>query len=196
MADYQLSYTGDQVNTAIGQIINKNITGTLTIETLDLTNPLAITHGGTGAATAAEARKAILENEALSISEGGTGKTTAEEAVAALGIKDYDVLIGTSGIWTYKKYKSGWMKAWCRNNASLTNGFFQLNSPFGDLDGKHVEIYCGGYYAGSSVGLLTAYPDQRAGSLTGSTIIFYVRGSTGGIPAAAVYEIPILLIVK
>ena len=42
MADYQLSYTGDQVNTAIGQIIKKNITGTLTIETLDLTNSLAI----------------------------------------------------------------------------------------------------------------------------------------------------------
>lgn len=48
MADYQLSYTGDQVNTAIGQIVDKNITGTLTIETLDLTNPLAITQGGTG----------------------------------------------------------------------------------------------------------------------------------------------------
>lgn len=48
MVDYQLSYTGDQVNTAIGQIINKNITGTLTVETLALTNPLAITQGGTG----------------------------------------------------------------------------------------------------------------------------------------------------
>lgn len=48
MADYQLSYTGDQVNTAIGQIVDKNITGTLTVETLDLTNPLAITQGGTG----------------------------------------------------------------------------------------------------------------------------------------------------
>ena len=85
MADYQLSYTGDQVNTAIGQIINKNITGTLTIETLDLTNPLAITQGGTGATTAAEARKAILENKALSIAEGGTGKTTAADALKALG---------------------------------------------------------------------------------------------------------------
>lgn len=57
MADYQLSYTGDQVNTAIGQIINKNITGTLTVETLDLTNSLAITQGGTGATTAAVARE-------------------------------------------------------------------------------------------------------------------------------------------
>lgn len=48
MADYQLSYTGDQVNTAIGQIVDKNITGTLTVETLGLTNPLAIIQGGTG----------------------------------------------------------------------------------------------------------------------------------------------------
>lgn len=196
MADYQLSYTGDQVNTAIGQIINKNITGTFTVETLDLTNSLAITQGGTGATTATEARKAILENKALSIAEGGTGKTTAEEAVAALGINDYDVLIGTSGIWTYKKYKSGWMMAWCRNNVRLANGFFQLTSPFGNLDGKHVEIYCGQYYAGSSVGLLTTYPDQRVTSLTSSTITFYMRDTTGGIPAEATYEVPILLIVK
>nr|DAE00121.1 MAG TPA: hypothetical protein [Siphoviridae sp. ctTBR23] len=55
MADYQLSYTGDQVNTAIGQIVNKNITGTLTVETLALTNPLAITQGGTGKDNRADA---------------------------------------------------------------------------------------------------------------------------------------------
>lgn len=55
MADYQLSYTGDQVNTAIGQIVNKNITGTLTVETLALTNPLTITQGGTGKDNRADA---------------------------------------------------------------------------------------------------------------------------------------------
>ena len=89
MADYQLSYTGDQVNTAIGQIINKNITGTLTIETLDLTNSLAITQGGTGATTAAAARenlgiKSCGTYDILPIAKGGTGKTTATEALKAL----------------------------------------------------------------------------------------------------------------
>lgn len=91
MADYQLSYTGDQVNTAIGQIINKNITGTLTVETLDLTNSLAITQGGTGATTAADARgnlgiKSCGTYDILPIAKGGTGKATAAEAREALGI--------------------------------------------------------------------------------------------------------------
>ena len=90
MADYQLSYTGDQVNTAIGQIVDKNITGTLTVETLDLTNPLAITQGGTGATTAAAARenlgiKSCGTYDILPIAQGGTGKTTAAEALKALG---------------------------------------------------------------------------------------------------------------
>lgn len=90
MADYQLSYTGDQVNTAIGQIINKNITGTLTIETLDLTNSLAITQGGTGATTAADARgnlgiKSCGTYDILPIAKGGTGETTTTGALKALG---------------------------------------------------------------------------------------------------------------
>lgn len=107
MADYQLSYTGDQVNTAIGQIINKNITGTLTIETLDLTNSLAITQGGTGATTAAAARenlgiKSCGTYDILPVAKGGTGKTTTTEALKALG-----------GI--------SWTKIW--ENASPTSAF-------------------------------------------------------------------------
>lgn len=90
MADYQLSYTGDQINTAIGQIINKNITGTLTIETLDLTNSLAITQGGTGATTAVAARgnlgiKSCGTYDILPIAKGGTGETTTTGALKALG---------------------------------------------------------------------------------------------------------------
>ena len=41
------------------------------------------------------------------ISEGGTGATTVEGILANLGIGDYIVERGTSGIWTYEKWKSG-----------------------------------------------------------------------------------------
>lgn len=129
------------------------------------------------------------------IAHGGTGKTTAAEAMRNLGVLDYVVEYGTTSPWTYAKYKSGWSKAWCRNNVKLTNGYFRIQSPFGSLKGKHVECYCGQYYAGSSVGFLVAYPEQRESELTDELLI-YVRNSSGSTPADAVYNIPILLIVK
>lgn len=72
MADYQLSYTGDQVNTAIGQIVNKNITGTLTVETLALTNPLAITQGGTGKDNRADAFYNLVDYEFVNVLNSDT----------------------------------------------------------------------------------------------------------------------------
>ena len=49
---------------------------------------------------------------ALSIANGGTGATTPAAACSNLGIKDYIVEQGTSGIWTYKKYASGIAECW------------------------------------------------------------------------------------
>lgn len=72
MADYQLSYTGDQVNTAIGQIVNKNITGTLNIETLSLTNPLTITQGGTGKDNRADAFYNLVDYEFANVLNSDT----------------------------------------------------------------------------------------------------------------------------
>ena len=72
MADYQLSYTGDQVNTAIGQIVDKNITGTLTVETLALTNPLAITQGGTGKDNRADAFYNLVDYEFVNVLNSDT----------------------------------------------------------------------------------------------------------------------------
>lgn len=72
MADYQLSYTGDQVNTAIGQIVNKNITGTLTVETLALTNPLTITQGGTGKDNRADAFYNLVDYEFVNVLNSDT----------------------------------------------------------------------------------------------------------------------------
>lgn len=72
MADYQLSYTGDQVNTAVGQIVNKNITGTLTVETLALTNPLTITQGGTGKDNRADAFYNLVDYEFANVLSSDT----------------------------------------------------------------------------------------------------------------------------
>lgn len=48
----------------------------------------------------------------LPIANGGTGATTAAAAVTNLGIADYVVAQGTSGIWTYRKWNSGVSECW------------------------------------------------------------------------------------
>jgi hypothetical protein len=75
-----------------------------------------IANGGTGATTVAAARNALgLGNTsgALPIANGGTGATTASAARTALGIDaDYVTAKGTSGVWTYRKWSSGYIEAW------------------------------------------------------------------------------------
>ena len=58
----------------------------------------------------------------LPVSEGGTGATTVEGILANLGIGDYIVERGTSGIWTYEKWASG--KAVCWGATSHATGTF------------------------------------------------------------------------
>ena len=48
----------------------------------------------------------------VQIPEGGTGAVTAEEALANLGVADYIIEQGTSGIWTYRKWASGIAECW------------------------------------------------------------------------------------
>lgn len=77
---YGIYAIGDKVDGALSDVTDlkfRMTTEESKIQPLD--------KGGTGATTAADARKAILENKALSIAEGGTGKTTAAEALKALG---------------------------------------------------------------------------------------------------------------
>lgn len=48
----------------------------------------------------------------LAITHGGTGATSAASAVTNLGIADYVVAQGTDGIWTYRKWNSGVAECW------------------------------------------------------------------------------------
>ncbi len=95
MADYQLSYTGDQVNTAIGQIVNKNITGTLTVETLALTNPLAITQGGTGKDNRADAFYNLVDYEFATVLNSDTPESWGR---AGSGVHSFQGSSGGSSI--------------------------------------------------------------------------------------------------
>lgn len=55
----------------------------------------------------------------LPIEQGGTGATTPANAVSELGIKDYVVQQGGSGMWTYRLWNSGIAECW--GTEALTN---------------------------------------------------------------------------
>lgn len=116
------------------------------------------------------------------ISEGGTGATTVEGILANLGIADYVIEQGTSGIWEYEKRNSGIAECWCDislssiastatwNNMQVYNRTISLPS------GLFVEIpiinpgrtYWGtGYVIGSVVRTATT-----------ESFLWYVFGST------------------
>lgn len=77
---YGIYAEGEKIDGALS-----DITDLKTRMTAEENKVQSVAKGGTGATTAAAARKAILENKALSIAQGGTGKTTAADALKALG---------------------------------------------------------------------------------------------------------------
>lgn len=54
------------------------------------------------------------------IEYGGTGAVTAESALTNLGVNDYVVEEGTSGIWHYVKYASGYVELHGFKTASVS----------------------------------------------------------------------------
>lgn len=71
------------------------------------------------AATPNEALKYLAER-VQPIKLGGTGANTVEGILANLGIADYVVEQGTSGIWTYEKWNSGKIKMKGRTTTTLS----------------------------------------------------------------------------
>ena len=89
-------WNGTVINPAFGG------TGTTSLSKLkdnlglgsDLTSPLAVSKGGTGAVNASEARKklsAVGTMDIIAIEKGGTGVTSASEARVALGINPENI---------------------------------------------------------------------------------------------------------
>lgn len=57
------------------------------------------------------------------------GMTSPSKFLEALGVKDYIVEQGTSGIWTYRKWNSGIAECWGRqDDLKITNGYTMFNS--------------------------------------------------------------------
>ena len=54
-----------------------------------------------------------VEDGVIPVLKGGTGATTAKDAISNLGIKDYIIEQGISGVWTYRKWNSGVKECWC-----------------------------------------------------------------------------------
>ena len=102
--------------------------GTINLATSRVTGTLPLSKGGTGATTAAAARKnlglgtlatksAVGLNGSdvtgtLPVSKGGTGATTIAGILSALGISDYITAQGETNGFTWRKWASGVAECW------------------------------------------------------------------------------------
>ena len=70
-------------------------------------NGQSVTEALAGKAAATHTHTLDNLDGTLSLSKGGTGATTAEGVFNSLGIADYVVETGNTGIWYYRKWNSG-----------------------------------------------------------------------------------------
>lgn len=143
MADYQLSYTGDQVNTAIGQIVNKNITGTLTVETLALTNPLTITQGGTGKDNRADAFYNLVDYEFVNVLNSDTPESWGRAGSGVHSFQDSSSggSVGNSTIqnWVFCRLIGGSFSPSTVTQLKITNAG-QCYTRFGRVSSSNWEV--------------------------------------------------------
>lgn len=135
----------------------------------------------------------------LPIANGGTGATSASAAVTKLGIFDYVVAQGTSGIWTYRKWNSGVAECWggtsisydvsCTQQATgvYTDATFKSNNAtlpsglFTSVNFATSNVVSSGYSISQVNYLNTSYLTYRIWcpyqtTLSGVTVHFHVKG--------------------
>lgn len=116
-----------------------NIAGDLTVGGVGVvkdTDVIPVANGGTGATTIPDAIKALcgggVGNSSPKYVIGfnadykSSGYTSMANLRKALGITDYVVERGTSGIWNYRKWNSGFAECWGEHNCgtvSMTNAW-------------------------------------------------------------------------
>lgn len=118
------------------------------------------------AATPNEALKYLAER-VQPIKLGGTGATTVEGILANLGIADYVVEQGTSGIWTYRKWNSGVAECWGVETSSSSS----TTSTEGGLFFRIVySTFPTSFFIAVPVVEVTAKGNWVGGAMTGNSI--------------------------
>lgn len=140
-ADNPHSVTAEQIGAASASDLSSHANNT--------SNPHNVTAGQIGAASAAN----------LS-SHTGNESNPHKVAASQLGIKDYVTEEGTSGIWTYRKWKSGKKECWGTYSATIShaaswNGGYEylsgnISLPF-TFDGSPVVTFHGRVTTGNSI---------------------------------------------
>lgn len=133
---------------------------------------LGFTYGTTepsGTPSTGEGSVYFMEDDGspLPIEEGGTNATTVEEILANLGIADFVIERGTSGIWTYEKWASG--KVVCYGYDTQT---VACTTTYGNLYGGSTTISLpSGLFVSSGIDSIHV----TAGGSTGSGYAFFGR---------------------
>lgn len=179
-------YTRDEEG-VYGQPLTLSLAdGALATGPLRPSTPVEIAHGGTGAGSVAAAIKNFCNGKAntaptyvLGFNSGyaGSGYTTMANLRKALGITDFVVEQGTSGIWTWQKWNSGMAQCW----GNYVLGTVAMTKAWGSLYESTTA-----YQATFPSGLFTAAPtylDIQTG-YGGGTAAFVERGNTAPTAAA------------
>lgn len=111
-----------------------------------ITGILGIGNGGTGATTVAGAVKALCNDGTANTAPAyvmgfnsgyeDSGYTSIANLRSAMGITDYVVEQGTSGIWTYRKWNSGVAECWGATSVDVnysTSRFGGYEGPLGNI---------------------------------------------------------------